>query len=447
MSIEKFGYKQELSRALSFRDLLIYGMIFMVPIAPFGVFGYVYDGARGMVALAYLTGMVAMFFTAMSYWSMARAFPVAGSVYSYALRGIHPVIGFFAGWLILLDYILVPSLLYIVSAAAISPMMPEVPGWVWIAGFITLNSIINLKGITFTARASFSILVAQIIVLFVFVVLGLLALYSGAGAGRLTLEPLYDAQHFSLPLIMGAVSIAVLSFLGFDGISTLAEETHGSRDAVGRASLAALLLVGGLFILQTWIAADLAHGMTFSAADTAFYDTAKVAGGEWLRYVTMWSTIISWGIANALVAQAAVARILFAMSRDRQLPEVLSRVHPRLKTPYVSTIFVAVISLVSGLWFYGDIDSLSRLVNFGALVGFVLLHIAVINHYILRQKSRHYVLHLLLPVTGLLIIGFVLWEMDRQAKVLGLSWLVLGILYYLTMRIVFRRGLTMPSEY
>ena len=218
MSIEQFGYKQELHRALTFRDLLVYGMIFMVPIAPFGVFGYVWDGAQGMVALAYLIGMVAMFFTAMSYWSMSRAFPVSGSVYAYAQRGIHPIVGFFAGWLILLDYILVPSLLYIVSAAAVGPMLPGVPGWVWIIGFIALNSLINLRGITFTARANNTILVAEIVVLAIFVVLGLIALYSGAGAGHLTLAPLYNADKFSLPLVMGAVSIAVLSFLGFDGI-------------------------------------------------------------------------------------------------------------------------------------------------------------------------------------------------------------------------------------
>lgn len=295
MSVEQFGYKQELHRALTFRDLLVYGMIFMVPIAPFGVFGYVWDGAQGMVALAYLIGMVAMFFTAMSYWSMSRAFPVSGSVYAYAQRGIHPIVGFFAGWLILLDYILVPSLLYIVSAAALGPMLPGVPGWVWIIGFIAINSLINLRGITFTARANNTILVAEIVVLTIFVVLGLIALYSGAGAGHLTLDPLYNADKFSLPLVMGAVSIAVLSFLGFDGISTLSEETKGGVDTVGKASLGALMLVGTLFIVQTWIAADLAQGMKFGSLDTAFYDTANLAGGQWLKYVTMWSTVISWG--------------------------------------------------------------------------------------------------------------------------------------------------------
>ncbi|KGD74706.1 porin [Tatumella morbirosei] len=440
MSIEQFGYRQELNRALTFKDLLIYGLVFMVPIAPFGVFGYVWDGSKGMVALAYLIGMVAMFFTAMSYRAMSQAFPVSGSVYAYAQRGIHPTVGFFAGWLILLDYILTPSLLYIVSAAAIAPMIPAVPTWVWIVGFIVINSLINLRGITFTAKANNIILTAEIIVLAVFIVVGLIALYSGAGAGRLTLDPLYNPEKFSLPLVMGAVSVAVLSFLGFDGISTLSEETKGGNDTVGKASLAALLGVGVLFIIQTWIAADLSQGMTFSSLDTAFYDAANVAGGHWLKYVTMWSTVISWGIANALVAQAAVSRILFAMARDKQLPSVLSKVHPRLKTPYVSTLFVALLSIISGLWFNGQIDNLSRLVNFGALTSFLLLHIAVINHYIIRNKSGRMVTHLLLPLIGIVIIGFVIIEMDREAKVLGLSWLAVGVVYYLVMKRVLKRN-------
>lgn len=446
MSVKQFGYKQELNRALTFKDLLIYGMIFMVPIAPFGVFGYVWDGAKGMVALAYLIGMIAMFFTAMSYWSMSRAFPVSGSVYAYAQRGIHPMVGFLSGWLILLDYILVPSLLYIVSAAALAPMVPGVPAWVWIIGFIAVNSLINLKGITFTAKANNTILVAELIVLAIFVILGLVALYSGAGAGKLTMNPLYNPDKFSLPLVMGAVSVAVLSFLGFDGISTLAEETKGGADTVGKASLVALIGVGVLFILQTWIAADLSQGMTLSSLDTAFYDTANVAGGSWLKYVTMWSTVISWGIANALVAQAAVSRILFAMARDKQMPALLAKVHPRLKTPYVSTLFVSLISVISGLWFYGNMDNLSRLVNFGALSGFLVLHVAVINHYILRQKSRNLLIHLIFPIIGFCIISFVIFEMDIEAKILGLSWLAIGVIYYIVMRVVLKRNIELNLE-
>lgn len=446
MSVEQFGYKQELHRTLSLKDLVVYGMIFMVPIAPFGVFGYVWSGSQGMVALAYLIGMVAMFFTAMSYWSMSRAFPVSGSVYAYAQRGIHETVGFFAGWLILLDYILVPALLYIVSAAALGPILPQVPAWVWIIGFIVINSVINLVGIRFTAKANRYILVAEMIILAIFVVMGLIALYSGEGAGRLTLEPLYHAEKFSLPLVMGAVSIAVLSFLGFDGISTLSEESKGGVDAIGKASLVALLLVGSLFILQTWIAADLAQGMTFTNLDTAFYETAERAGGSWLKQATIWATALSWGIANALVAQAAISRILFAMGRDGQLPRVLAKVHPRFKTPYVSTLLVALISVAAGLYFNGSIDNLSRLVNFGALMGFFILHLSVINHYIIRNQSKAWIKHLLFPLIGLVIIGFVLYEMDSEAKVLGLSWLVLGVLYYVVLRVVFKRQTNLDLE-
>jgi amino acid transporter len=440
---QQFGYKQELKRALTVWDLVVYGMIFMVPIAPFGVFGYIYEDARGMVPLAYLIGMVAMFFTAMSYWAMSRAFPVAGSVYAYAQRGIHETVGFFSGWLILLDYILVPALLYIVSAAALRPIVPGVPDWLWLVGFIAVNTVINLIGVEFTAKANRYILVAEGVILTIFIVLGLIALYSGDHPTGLTLKPLYDPDRFSLSLVVGAVSIAVLSFLGFDGISTLSEESRDGIDSVGKASLLALLVVGSLFILQTWIAVDLASGMTFADKDTAFYDTAAFAGGNALRYATMWATALSWGIANALVAQAAISRILFAMGRDRKLPHILSKVHPKYKTPYVSTILVAVVSLLVGLTFIGRIDDLSRIVNFGALTGFFVLHLSVINHYMIRQRSKRWVLHLVFPLVGLVIIGYVLVQMDWQAKAVGLAWLAAGIVYYFVNTRLFGREVTM----
>ena len=113
--VERFGYTQELQRSLSFTDLLVYGLIFMVPIAPFGIFGSVFQGSGGMVALAYAIGMIAMMFTALSYAQMVQAFPMAGSVYTYAGRGIAAPVGFLAGWVILLDYVLVPGLLYLIA--------------------------------------------------------------------------------------------------------------------------------------------------------------------------------------------------------------------------------------------------------------------------------------------------------------------------------------------
>src|SRR5699024_5779138 len=153
-SLSQFGYKQELQRSLSFKDLLIYGLIFMVPIAPFGIYGEVMLESQGMVALAYLIRMVGMIFTALSYARMSEAFPMAGSVYSYAGRGINPYVGFIAGWAILMDYILVPALLYVVSAKALTGMWPAVPGWFWLILFIAINTVINYFGIKFTARTN-----------------------------------------------------------------------------------------------------------------------------------------------------------------------------------------------------------------------------------------------------------------------------------------------------
>ena len=430
MSIEEFGYKDQLHRALTTKDLVIYGLIFMVPIAPYSVFGFVYNDAKGMVPLAYLVGLVGMFFTALSYAAMSRAFPLAGSVYTYAQRGLHEIAGFFSGWLILLDYILVPSLLYLFSAVALRPIFPNVPAWVWLAAFVSFNAAVNFVGIQFTARVNRYMLIMELAVLALFVVLGLAALYGGGGAGRLTLKPIYDAHVFSWATVAGATSIAVLSFLGFDGISTLSEENRAGKDAVGRATVLSLILVGALFMLQTWIATDLSLGLHFSSPETAFYEITERAGGAWLRLVTIIAVVLATAIANAMAAQAAVARILFAMARDGKLPAILAKVHPRFKTPYVSTLAVAAVSLLVGLLFANRVDDLTLIVNFGALTGFVLLHLSVINHYLIRRRSGDWLRHLIFPVIGMLIIVFVLYEMDRAAKVLGLAWIVIGIFYY-----------------
>jgi amino acid transporter len=431
VSLEEFGYQEQLHRALTTRDLVIYGMIFMVPIAPYSVFGFVWNDAKGMVPLAYLIGLIGMFFTALSYAAMSRAFPLAGSVYTYAQRGLHEIAGFFSGWLILLDYILVPSLLYLLSAVALRPILPDVPEWIWLVGFIGFNAVANLVGIQFTARVNRYMLIMELITLALFVLLGLIALYGGQGAGRLTLKPIYDPQVFSWSTVAGATSIAVLSFLGFDGISTLSEENRSGQYAVGRATVLSLVLVGALFMLQTWIAADLSAGLHFSSPETAFYEIAERAGGAWLRLITIIAVVLASAVANAMAAQAAVSRVLFAMARDGKLPRILAKVHPRYKTPYVSTLAVSAISLFAGLLFSNRIDDLASIVNFGALSGFVLLHLSVINHYFLRRRSGDWLRHLAFPLAGMIIIAYVLYEMDHAAKVLGMCWIAIGVAYYL----------------
>lgn len=428
-SLETLGYRQELKRTLTLRDLVVYGMVLMVPISPFGVFGFVSQDAKGMVPLAYLVGLVGMFFTAMSYASMSRAFPVAGSVYSYVGRGLHEVAGFFAGWLILLDYILVPALLYVFSTVALRPLLPAVPDLVWLLVFVGFNAFVNFLGVRLTARVNLCVLAIELAALALFVVVGLAALHGGQGAGALTLKPIYDPAVFSMATVVGATSIAVLSFLGFDGVSTLAEESLG-QNSVARATLASLLLVGALFILQTWIAADLARGTRFSSPETEFYEIARRAGGRELWLLVIGANILASGVANALAAQAAVSRVLYAMARDGRLPRVLARIHPRYQTPHVSILLVAGVSLVVGFIFANRLDDLTRIVNFGALTGFLLLHVAVINYHVIRGGSRAWIRHLLMPLSGITVLGYVLYEMDTAAKVMGAVWIAIGVVYF-----------------
>lgn len=430
MDIEEFGYSQELKRSLSLTDLVVYGMIFMIPIAPFGVYGYVNAEAPGMVPLAYIIGMVAMLFTALSYGSMARAFPVAGSVYSYAQRGLNQHVGFIAGWLMLLDYLLIPPLLYVYAAMALNHLYPDIPKVGFILAFLASATFVNLRGITFTARMNIIFLLAQLVVLGIFLFYAWNALHSGGGNGQLTLAPLYNPATFNFALLMQAVSIAVLSFLGFDAISTLAEEIKGDPGrSVGKAALITLLVMGVIFVVQTWIATDLAAGLGFKSADTAFYEIAEIAAGSWLATLTAVATALAWGVAVAITSQAAVSRLLFGMARDGKLPKVLAKVHPKHNTPYLSIYLVAVLSLVICYLFINSVDTLTSLVNFGALSGFMLLHLTVINYYWRRQKSGQVIRHLICPVIGFIIVAAIMYNMGVDAQKLGLIWIALGLVY------------------
>ena len=452
--IARYGYTQELHRSLSFGDLLVYGLVFMVPIAPFGIFGSVFQGSGGMVALAYAIGMVAMMFTALSYAQMSRAFPMAGSVYTYAGRGIAPPVGFLSGWMILLDYVLVPSLLYLIASIAMNSLISSIPVWLWLIGFVVLNTVVNYLGIEMTAKVNKVMLAAELVVLAIFLVIGIVALAQGKGRG-FDFSPLYNSDTFSWSLVFGAVSIAVLSFLGFDGISTLAEENKETAQAIGRAMVAALLVAGVLFIVQTWVASLLVPqpDQLISQGDpegTAFYDAAAVAGGQWLSKLTALATAIAWGFANSLVAQAATSRLLYAMARDRQLPSFLAKVHERKGVPVNATLLVAVVSLVLGLYFStrdDGISLLSTLVNFGALTAFLALHVSVVWHFVGREGSRQWWTHLLAPAIGFAILAYVLLNAQLQAKWLGLIWFGIGLAVLVVLMATGRRPeLAMAEE-
>jgi amino acid transporter len=434
--LAEFGYRQELRRSLSTTDLIVYGLVFMVPIAPWAIFGTVYNEAKGMVPLVYLIGLVAMIFTAISYAQMSKAFPVAGSVYSYVGRGLDENVGFLAGWTILLDYLLVPTLLYVFAAESMSGIFPDLPKWIWIVVFLAVNTVINYIGISFTALVNRLFLAAELIFLVIFAVIAITAISRGTGGARFTTAPLFDPADFSPALVATALSIAVLSFLGFDGIATLSEEAKGGRRAAGVAMISGLLLVAAFFVTQTWLAAMLVpdtESFTDDEAGNAFFTIVeRVSSHGWgIAFLAM--NALAVGIANAVAAQSATSRVLFSMSRDGRLPGFLSYVNPRTQVPERAILLVAGLTLVAGLFFVGQLSLISSLVNFGALTAFLLLHASVVSYYGLRRRSGNVFLHWVAPVIGFLIIGYVLWNAEANAKIGGVVWLVIGVavlLYY-----------------
>ena len=434
--LAEFGYRQELNRTLSTTDLIVYGLVFMVPIAPWAIFGVVYNEAKGMVPLVYLIGLVAMIFTALSYAQMSKAFPIAGSVYSYVGRGLHPVLGFFAGWTILLDYLLVPTLLYVFAAESMSGIFPGVPKPLWIILFLVVNTAINYVGISFTAVVNRLFLAAELVFVVIFVVMAVVAISRGVGGAEFTTTPLFNADQFTPALAAAALSIAVLSFLGFDGIATLSEEAKGGRRSAGIAMITGLVLVALFFVTQTWLAAMLVPGTTAFGDDevnNAFFSiVGSISGSGWqVAFLAM--NALAVGIANAVAAQSATSRLLFSMSRDGRLPRFLAHINPKTRAPQRAILVVGGLTLVLGLFFVGQIGVISALVNFGALTAFLLLHVSVVGYYAVKRRSGNVALHWVVPVLGFAIIGFVLWNADPLAKIGGVIWLAIGalvLLYY-----------------
>jgi amino acid transporter len=435
-SVEQFGYRQELKRSLGLFDLVVYGLLVIVPTSPMATFGIVYNASRGMVPLVYIVGFVAMIFTALSYMMMSRAFPVAGSVYSYAGRGIGETAGFLAGWMMLLEYLLGPVFIYVAIAVAIQAVLPDVPRGVCIGLSVGFNTLVNMLGIEATARLNRVLLPAQLAILALFMILGTVALLQGVAGAHLSIAPLFQSSEVSPSLIFGGLSIAVLSFLGFDAISTLAEETHGGPSVVGRATMLSLGIAAILFIAQTYLACLFVLRQTnFPAGegtDGAIYTIAGIIGGAWFKIVVSFKFFFA-GLPAALAAQVATARLLFSMARDGKLPRMLARIHRTRKVPARAISLVATIHLGLGLLVANQLATLASMVGFGALTVFLMLHLSVIVHF-KRQRSIDWLRHLLVPLIGFAIIAYALLNMAVPAKVAGTAWLMVGIVALIALK-------------
>jgi len=432
----------KLKRSLGYWDLVLYGLAYIAPFAPFSTLGFVWSESNGLIVLAYVLGAVCMYFTAQSYATMTESLPTAGSVYGFARRSLGTFPGFMAGWMILLDYLLIPAFVYVLIAVALESLLPGIDRGVWIVSMVAATTAVNWFGITVTSRANFVAVALQIIVIVGFLILGLIALYGGKGDGGLTLKPLFDATRFDAGKIFSATSICIMSFLGFDAVSTLAEEVEGGdRRIVGKAIIAVLVLSAVFFVAVTWVLGDLLPGIAIKDQAAAVYELAAWATGPWTAAVLAWTYAIIVGLSNALPMQVGVARVVFAMGRDRQLPRVLSRVHPRYHTPYVGMLVTAALSLAVALFMKNRLDDLASIVNFGALSGFLFLHVSVLSYFGRNGGGTKWIRHRLVPVCGIVVVLAVFSGMSALAVKVGSAWLCAGLVYGLVLKAKHREEL------
>ncbi len=430
-----------LKRTLKTKDLIIYGLIFMIPLAPAAMYGTFLAPSGGMVALCYLIGMVAMFFTGLSYKLMSQKYPLAGSVYVYVQKGINPAFGFLTGWSILLDYILLPATVVIIGSSFANAMFPGVPVWIWSVAFVLFSTVTNIIGVDIMSKCSWILFVLQIAVILAFVVCTLRLMMNGTL--HFNTISFYNPEQFNLSGILRATGIVILSYLGFDAISTLAEETINPEKAVGRAIIFAILIIGVIFIIITLFAGIAYPNYEELNVDTAFIDVVGFVGGKWLTAATSFTLVLSFGVATTQASHTAVSRVLFAMSRDGVLPKQLSYISKKYHTPFIAIIFVGI--LITPISLFCSLEVITTMVSFGALFGFILLNSAVIiKFYIQNDEARKerdiksLFQYLISPLVGLIVTLWIFVNLGFNAHIVGFLWLLSGFLYLVWVTRFFR---------
>ncbi|HEX3320998.1 MAG TPA: APC family permease [Terriglobales bacterium] len=418
----------QLRRALSLWDLILYGMIVIQPTAPMPVYGVMSQRAHGHAVTTVLIAMVAMLFTAMSYGKMARAYPSAGSAFTYVGSEIHPALGYVTGWSMAMDYMLNPIVCTILCSKFALNFLPEIPYPVFIVFFITLFTCLNLFGIKTSARINETLAAGMGVVIVIFLVAAARYVLKTPHDGfAFFTRPFYDPQTFSMPAVLGGTSLAVLTYIGFDGISTLSEEAENPKRNILLATVLVCLITGVLASIEVYAAQLVWPGAEpFPDVDTAYVSVAGRAAGAWL-FALINITLLVATVGSGMGSQLGAARLLFGMGRGNALPKsFFGVIEPKRRIPRNNVLFVGFFALLGTIFL--TFERAAELLNFGALLAFMGVNAASFTHYYLRQSEKKWN-NLLVPVMGFTVCLLLWLNLSRPAKIAGVIWMAVGIAY------------------
>lgn len=417
-----------LRRTLSLWHLIVIGIVIIQPIAPMGVYGIISNKAGGHVVTTILIAMVAMLFTAISYGRMARVYPSAGSAYTYVGQEIHPVLGYVTGWAMVMDYILNPLICTIICSKLTQNLVP-LPYWVLAGLFAAFFSAVNLVGVKTSARLNEVLtlgMMVVVVIFFAFVVRTLWGMHQ-YGPGFFA-RPFYNPETFSFGGVFRGTSIAVLTYIGFDGISTLSEEVENPRRNILLATVLVCVITGVLSSLEVY-AAQLVWGskpFPEETVESAFPLVARQIGGFFLFHLLNFTILVA-NIGSGMAAQLAAARLLYGMGRGQALPRgFFGYIDPVHRVPRNNVLLIGAIALAGA--FAMSYERGAELLNFGAFIAFMGVNAAAFVHYYLRSTEKRWS-NLLPPVLGFFICAFIWWNLSPPAKIAGTIWLVIGIAY------------------
>ncbi|SVK46585.1 amino acid APC transporter [Acinetobacter baumannii] len=415
--------RTQLRKTLTLVPVVMMGLAYLQPMTIFDTFGIVSGLTDGHVATAYAFALLAILFTALSYGKLVKKFPSAGSAYTYAQKAISPHVGFMVGWSSLLDYLFMPMINILLAKIYLEAIFPGVPSWIFVAVLVGLMTIFNLRGIKLVANLNSIIVVVQVAIMIVFLGLVINGIYHGEGAGTLvSSRPFWSDNAHVVPMITGA-TILCFSFLGFDGISSLSEETKDAEKVIPKA-----------IFLTALIGASQPEIMLY------------VAGKFFQSVILVFSCVTV--LASGMAAHAGVSRLMYVMGRDGVFPtRFFGYVHPKWRTPALNVLLVGAIAL-SAVSF--DLVTATALINFGALVAFTFVNLSVISQFYIRDKMNRTVKdtfnYLILPVMGALTVGALWINLEASSMTLGLVWAAIGLIYLAFVTRSFRLPVPQASE-
>jgi len=442
LSNEAGGGGPQLRRTLKLSDLIFYGIVLIQPIAPVPLYGVAQKLSDGHFVLIILIAGFAMLITAVSYGRMATLYPTAGSAYTYVGKGLNPHLGFLAGWAMILDYLLQPLINTVWISTALHERaayfhIPQIPFVVWALIIAGIMTALNLAGVKASANANKVLLAVMSVVVVYFIVVAVRFLYAGQGwAGLFSIQPLYDAKTFNSHKILTATSFAALTYIGFDGVTTLAEDVENPKRNVLLAVVLTCLFAGVCSGVEAYLGARVwPDWQSFPNLETAFMDICTRAGGLILSW-SMALVLIVAAFGSGLTGTLGAARLLFGMGRDGVLPKkFFGQLTPGTNAPTNNILLIGGLSFIGAVllnYIGSAYEHAGELLNFGAFLAFMGVNFACFWQFSMRRQQgapMNFVRDALLPLVGFIFCGLIWVNLNIIAKTVGGIWFVLGLLY------------------